>query len=100
MNTDAIWESEKGTFIRIIVKTNSKSREFLAEITSEAIHVNLSGPAREGKANSELIRKIAKALDISTSSIALISGHRNREKTLLITGVAQETVVQKLSFVI
>jgi hypothetical protein len=46
MITKSIWESEKGTFIKVVVKPNSKSKEFIAEITSEAVFLNLSGPAR------------------------------------------------------
>jgi uncharacterized protein (TIGR00251 family) len=100
MSTNAIWESERGTFIKVIVKPNSKSKEFITEITPEAIYLNLSSPAREGKANKELIRKMAKTLGINTSSIALVAGHKNREKTLLVTNITQEMAIQKLSFMI
>jgi uncharacterized protein (TIGR00251 family) len=100
MSTNAIRESERGIIIRVIVKPNSKSKEFITEITPEAIYLNLSSPAREGKANRELIRKMAKTLGINTSSIALVAGHKNREKTLLVTDITQEEAIQKLSFMI
>jgi uncharacterized protein (TIGR00251 family) len=97
MSTKSIWESERGTFIKVVVKPNSKSKEFIAEITSEAVFLNLSRPAREGKANAELIKRMAKTLGITTNAIVLIAGHKKREKTLLITGITQEIVLKKLS---
>ena len=100
MNTKSIWENERGAFIKVIVKTNSKSKEFIGEITAEAVFLNLSGPAREGKANTELIKKLSKALGVTTSAIALVSGHKSREKILLVKGITQEIVLQKLSDVI
>jgi uncharacterized protein (TIGR00251 family) len=97
MNTEPIWENERGTFIRVVVKPGSKSKKFVAEITSDAVFLNLSGPAREGKANIELIKKLAKTLGVSTGAIGLVAGHRSREKTILVTGLKRECVLQMLS---
>jgi len=97
MSAKSIWESERGTFIKVVVKPNSKSKEFITEATSEAVFLNLSGPAREGKANVELIKRMAKVLGVTTSAITLVSGHKNREKILLIRGITQEIVLKKLS---
>ena len=84
MTQGPVWKNEKGVFIRVIVKPRSKEKEFLAEITEENLHVNLAGPAREGKANTELVKRMAKFLNISTGDIAFVSGHKSREKTLFI----------------
>jgi len=100
MSTAAVWENEKGAYIRVIVKPNSKSSKFIAEITPEAVFLNLSGPAREGKANAELIKKMAKTLGVTTSAITILSGHKNREKTLLVRNYAKENVLEKLSVMI
>ncbi|MFW9957590.1 MAG: DUF167 domain-containing protein [Candidatus Odinarchaeota archaeon] len=100
MSTNSVWESERGIFIRVIVKPNSKSKEFISERTPEFIHLNLSGPAREGKANIELIKKMARELGITTSAITLVSGHKNREKIVLVRGITKEIVLEKLSVMI
>jgi uncharacterized protein (TIGR00251 family) len=100
MSAKAIWENEKGIFIKVVVKPNSKSKEFIAEITSDAIFLNLSGPAREGKANAELVKKMARVLCVPTSAITLVSGHKSRNKTLFVKGITQATVLEKFSVVI
>lgn len=97
MSTESIWESERGTFIRVVVKPSSKSKTFVEEITPDAVFLNLSVPAREGKANTELIKKMAKLLGVSSTNVVLVAGHRNREKTLLVLGKAREEIVLKLS---
>lgn len=89
--------SEKGTFLRVIVKPNSKEKKFVGDISSESIQINLTGPAREGKANTELVKKLSKILKVSTSSIKLVAGHKSREKTLLIKGINVEEVEEMLS---
>ncbi|MFW9927031.1 MAG: DUF167 domain-containing protein [Candidatus Thorarchaeota archaeon] len=93
----AIWESEKGTFIRFLVRPNSKEREFIAEISPEIIVVNLRSPAREGKANAELVKRLAKLLGISTSSIRLVSGHKTKDKTFLIDELSIQDIETKLA---
>ena len=97
MDTGPVWISEKGTFLRIIVRPNSKEKKFVEDISSESIQVNLTGPAREGKANTELVKKLAKILKVSTSSIKLVAGHKAREKILLIEGITAEEIEDKLS---
>ncbi|MHA1863114.1 MAG: DUF167 domain-containing protein [Candidatus Thorarchaeota archaeon] len=97
MASKPVWMSEKGTFLRVIVKPNSKEKQLVAEINPDSIVINLSGPAREGKANTELVKKLSKILKISTSAIRIIAGHKSREKTLLIVGLSVEEVVQNLS---
>jgi len=88
--------SEKGTFLRVVVKPNSKKKELIAERNPDSVAINLAGPAKEGKANTELVKRLAKLLKISTSSIKLVSGHKFREKILLIDCLSAEDVEQKL----
>ncbi|MFW9797816.1 MAG: DUF167 domain-containing protein [Candidatus Thorarchaeota archaeon] len=93
---NAIWETARGTLLRVIVRPNSKEKNFVAYITPEAILVNLQSPAREGKANSELIKKLSKMLKVSTSEISLVAGHKTKEKTMLIVGMSAEELTNKL----
>ena len=97
MDAGPVWIGEKGTFLRVIVKPNSKERELIGNISSESIQVNLAGPAREGKANTELVKKLSKLLKVSTSAIKLVAGHKSREKTLLIKGRNVEEIQDMLS---
>ena len=94
-----IWEDTRGAFLRVVVRPNSKEKEFIAEFSPEAIVINLRGPAREGKANNELVKKLSKILGISTAEIILVAGHKSREKTLLIVGIESDSLKEKLSSV-
>ncbi len=97
MDSKPIWMSEKGTFLRVIVKPNSKEKQLIAERTPDSILINLTGPAREGKANTELVKKLSKILKISSITIRIVAGHKSREKILLIDGLSTEEVEQRLS---
>ena len=88
--------NEKGTFLRVIVRPNSKEKVLISEITEESILVNLTGPAREGKANTELVKRMSKKLKVSTSAIRIVSGHKSREKILLIDGMSAKDVEKRL----
>ncbi len=92
-----VWETERGTILKVIVRPKSRERDFVVEISPEVIIINLKSPAREGKANSELLKRLAKVLAISTSSIKLIAGHKSKEKTLLVEGLSPEEIFQSLS---
>ncbi|MGY5854837.1 MAG: DUF167 domain-containing protein [Candidatus Thorarchaeota archaeon] len=97
MTDSAIWETEDGTYLRVIVKPRSKERAFVSEISDEFIVLNLRSPAREGKANSELQKTLAKALGVSTGDIRIIAGHKNREKTIVIEGISKDKIIERLA---
>jgi uncharacterized protein (TIGR00251 family) len=96
MDTRAVWASDKGTFLRVIVKPNSKEKELIAGRDENSISVNLTSPAQEGKANIELVKRLSKLFKISTSSIRLVAGHKSREKILLIDVLSIEEIELKL----
>ena len=96
MNAKSVWMSEKGTFLRVIVRPNSKEKELIGERNPDSITINLSSPAKEGKANTELLKRLAKQLRISTSEIIVAAGHKSREKVLLIDGLSAEEVELRL----
>ena len=92
----AIWETARGTLVRVIVRPNSKENKLIAEVSPEAIYINLKGPAREGKANSELLKRLSKILKISTGDISLVAGHKSREKTVLIVTIDAAELTNRL----
>lgn len=95
----AIWETEKGTFLRVIVKPRSKEKKLVAEYSDVQIIINLSSPAREGKANTELIKKLSKSLKLSTTAVTIVAGQKSREKTLLIDGLKADALKQMFALV-
>lgn len=96
MNDEAIWEGEAGTFVRVVVKTQSRDDEFVADVSPGFIEVNLRSAPRKGKANRELLKQFSDLFDCSTSEIVIASGHRSREKVLLLLGRHAEEVRKTL----
>ncbi|MHA1961716.1 MAG: DUF167 domain-containing protein [Candidatus Thorarchaeota archaeon] len=96
MDGEAVWETEDGTWIKVAVRPGSRTKSFVAEMTEARIVINLKSQAREGKANAELIKRLAKTLDISTGDLTIVSGIRSREKTFLVRGLSRNEVLERL----
>ena len=46
----------------------------------------------DGKANDAVVRLVAESLGVRPGSVALVAGHRSRDKRLVVNGVAQSVV--------
>ncbi|MFW9911299.1 MAG: DUF167 domain-containing protein [Candidatus Thorarchaeota archaeon] len=96
MDKIAIWKTGDGVFLKVLVRPKSTQKQLISDVNPDAVVVNLKSPAREGKANAELLKRLSKALGISTRDIRLVAGHKSREKILLITGMDQEMLTGKI----
>lgn len=96
----AIEDTADGVLLRVVVKPRSRATSFIAEIGAEYVILNLKAPAREGKANAELLKRVAKLLKLSTADVILVSGFKSRDKTLLIRGIMADQVLGILEAVI
>jgi uncharacterized protein (TIGR00251 family) len=92
MMKQSIWENEEGVFVRVIVKPHSKQERLIEDYGEEEILINLNSPAREGKANKELIKRFSRLLGVSSADISLVAGHKGREKTLFIAEMTREKI--------
>lgn len=66
------------------LQPNASKSEF-SGLHGEALKVRIQAPPLEGKANSELIKFLAKQFGVSKSAIRIISGELNRHKRVRIT---------------
>ena len=62
----------------------------------DRLKISVASPPVDGKANSALISFLVKYLDISKSSIQIVSGETSRQKRLLIRGQSIETIADKI----
>jgi len=92
-------DTADGVLLRVVVKPRSKTRTFVADIGVESVNLNLRAPAREGKANAEVLKRVAKLLKLSTANVILVSGSKSRDKTLLLRGVTADRVLGVLQAV-
>lgn len=96
MSKSVVSESKEGCLLRVRVRPNSGKKGFIEEITEEYMLINLRSPAREGKANTELLKRLARHLDVSTTDLALVAGTKVREKVILVRNITSKRVLAKL----
>jgi uncharacterized protein (TIGR00251 family) len=54
--------------------------------------VNIQSPAKDGKANTELLKRLSKLFHVSTGNVRIVSGHKSKTKTIFIEGILIEKV--------
>lgn len=82
---------EKGNGITLMCYVTPRAKKSqIKGVREGAIAVAVSAPPLQGRANQELIRIIATALNIPASRISLLKGERGRNKSLFIQGVSKE----------
>ncbi len=70
--------------IAVIVKTGAKVSEVIDR--ANCIYaVSVKSPARQGKANAELIRLLADHFKVARSSVRIISGLKSKNKVINIS---------------
>ena len=63
------------------------------------LKIAVTQPPEKGKANTALLKVLAKALGLKNSQLSLLSGETSQQKTVLVTGVSVgelQTRLQKL----
>lgn len=76
--------------------TARASRDELAGLRDGVLHVRVSAPPVEGKANQAVCKLIARALGVGKTSVSVVKGERSREKVVRIDGVEPEAALDKL----
>lgn len=84
-------------FARITIRvTPHAKRNAIEGWVDNALHVRVTPPAVDGRANKALIRLLAKSLAIAPGRIAIAAGHQSRIKRLVIEGIDEEELRQRL----
>lgn len=71
--------------ISVITHPNSRHPRIETDLT-DALHVYVSAPPLEGKANMAVIETLAKHFGVKKNAITLLSGHKSKMKRFEITG--------------
>jgi uncharacterized protein (TIGR00251 family) len=62
----------------------------------DAIRIRLAAPPVDGAANDELIRFLAKRLDVSRSAVRIVRGITGRRKTVSVNGLTSDDLRRRL----
>ena len=89
-----IEEVEDGVKIFLNVKPKSRIEGLKYEF-DELVFFTKEPPVK-GKANTALMKFLSKVFDVSTSAVEIISGHKDRSKTVKIKGIPKDIAISKL----
>ncbi len=83
--------------MRLSVRAQPRaSRSELAGEHDGALKVRLAAPPVEGEANRELVRFLAKLLDVARSRVAVVAGETGRNKVVEVEGLTPADVERRL----
>jgi len=87
-------DGKGGTLLTLRV-TPGASQSSIDGIHGDLLKVRVKSPPADGKANKELLKFLARTLDIRPGNIEIIRGHKSRQKTVQITDVSPDLIAEK-----
>ena len=88
---------EKDGAVRFEVHAKPRARKSkVVGDRGDAIEIALAAPPVDGAANDELIRFLARVLDVAKREIQLVRGEASREKLVAISGLTVAEVEARL----
>ena len=91
-----IKEDSQGCLLEIKVVPGS-SRTNIAGMLGDSIKITVAAAPEKGKANKELIKYLAKTLDISKSSITIVTGEKEHHKLVRVYDLTAQEIQGKLA---
>ena len=87
-----------GAIINLFVTPGAKSTIFPAGLNKwrNCIEIMIRSPAKDNKANKEVIMTIADYLKKPVENVLIISGAKNRSKAVLIKDISPEFLSERL----
>ena len=61
------------------------------------LEVFVAAKPKKGEANAELLKYLASFFEISISSLSIVSGHKSRNKVILVKDISLDKIEDKLS---
>lgn len=91
-------DAARGTVLLDLVVTPSAARTEVrgTDPWRHGIVVRVAAKATEGAANAELLRFLAKRLELPASSIRIVGGLGSRRKTIAVRGLPRESIEARL----
>ena len=83
---------KKGAALAIRVTPRASKNEIIGILDDGTIKIRLTAPPVEGKANAELIRFLAKVLDIAPNKLEIVAGETGRDKLVTVLDLDPEMV--------
>lgn len=94
---EAIKKHRDGAILDLFVTPRSESATFPAGYNKwrKRIEIKVVSPAKENKANKEVLKTVAAFFNKTDKKILVVSGDKSREKTILIKDVSVDEVIDR-----
>ena len=76
---------DKGILLNCTVQPNAKTSKVVS--LDETVHISLSAPAQDNKANKELLSFLQEVLAKRKSDLSLVKGLKSRDKVVFVDGI-------------
>ena len=86
----------EGCLIRIRAMPGARRKGVVGELAG-ALKVAVTAPAQDGRANTAIVEALREALGLRRSQVELATGHTSRNKTVLLRGVTQADITQRIA---
>ena len=89
---------QDGATINLFVTPGARSIIFPAGYNKwrGCVEIKVSSLAKDNKANKEVIKTVANFVNKPVENVYVVSGSKNRSKTILIKGISPDVVSEKL----
>jgi uncharacterized protein (TIGR00251 family) len=89
---------ESGVTINLFVTPNSEKSKFPAGLNKwrKRIEIKVCAKAKDNLANLEVIKVVANFFNKQVKDVYVLTGKKTKEKTILIDGISENTVLKKL----
>ncbi|MDP0498771.1 MAG: DUF167 domain-containing protein [Verrucomicrobiota bacterium JB022] len=78
------------------VVPNASRSEVVGWMADGALKVKVQAPPEDGKANQQVCAVLAKALGLGKRDVSIVTGEKNRSKTVELTGITLDEVHERL----
>jgi uncharacterized protein len=93
--TTIVRESGDGVLVSCMLQPRA-SRNEVVGIYGEMLKIKLTAPPVDGKANAALRKYFSKLIKVPASSVTIVAGLTSRRKTVLLSGVKAENIIEKI----
>lgn len=93
---ECVRPTSDGVILRVRVQPRS-SKSGIVGVAGGRLKVCVNAPAAEGAANRACRETLAKAFGVSKGRVEIVSGHKSREKRILLNGVDEDAAASRIS---
>ena len=95
---EALDVNDRAGGVRLAVHVRPRSsRSAILGVREGALDVALTAPPADGAANAELVRLVAKVLDVRRSDVSIVAGASSRSKLIEVYGLSSADTRARLS---